>query len=369
MQPAVSNNECTRSHKIVEKLNAAAILQRVYVAVLEDLFALRKKGWEAEQLDTHFVNQRHSADNASEKMNIGWFYQMRAVMRELNEVGDFVSKTHPFEFLDLGCAPGGFSSYVLHKNPRCTGSGISLPSSLGGHAMHLNQRELSAKRFSMIEQDLLLYDLGRDVPGPRERSGASQLHPVPPAFTARFSLVILDGHALRTYKPAPAIAMGGHNEADKGYRDILLISQFILALSAVRQGGTIVAKLTHVECFPSAHLIYLLDVISDSLILHKPRTIHANRGTFYAIATGIGCGPLASEKERYVDGLRKLWRELKFGGADGRGRSMSLNDLDFVIPADDILGVYVHRLVELGKGVWATQAEALRSWFQRKGIL
>lgn len=181
-------------------------------------------------------------------------------------------------------------------------------------------------------------------------------------------MILLDGHALRIYRhplePTPEEYKFVHGV----YRDNLLISQLIIGLESVSPGGTLVMKLSHIECFPSAMLIYLLDHICDKLIVHKPRTMHANRGTFYVVAKGACNVHHAKARKQYLCGLRELLVELRSGGPEGRGRMLLLGDLDFVATVETILGDYLDRLIELGRGVWSTQVEGLGRLFRKKGI-
>ncbi|KAI0819604.1 hypothetical protein BC628DRAFT_1475255 [Trametes gibbosa] len=345
------------------KLCATAILARRLVDSLRELVALRQRGWEADGLDGHFETQRRTADGNQYSQNRYWYKTMKKVMGELDGAARAVRALGPLEFLDVGCAPGGFSAYVLQKNARASGVGISLPAAMGGYDLCLEPR-LGA-RFRFVARDILSYDLGRAEPCDNSLDGDGAF---PAELHARFGLVILDGHALRTYTPASAAAGDPPSFAHAAYRDALLVAQFVVALTAVQPGGTVVAKLSHVECHPAAQLVFLLDVLSEALVLHKPRAAHANRGTFYAVARGVGRGRGAAMAEGYLVGLRALWRELRCGGEGGRGRFLGQSDLDFVTTADAILDEHVDRLVELGDGVWQTQVEGLQYFFHRKGI-
>ncbi|KAH9846210.1 hypothetical protein C2E23DRAFT_853997 [Lenzites betulinus] len=350
------------------KLDAAAILARRPVASLQELMALKSKGWEVDELNNHFAHQRRSADSSRQQVNSYWYKTMQRVMGELDDAArHVVPSSGDLAFLDVGCAPGGFSRYILGKNTSASGIGISLPVALGGHDCFLEKYLLS--RFKYVEQDVLLYDLHED----------SSADAFLAALEASFDLVIIDAHALRTYTAAldtDAIAAAdpdpdahaARKSAHTAYRGALLIGQIIIALTTVSTGGTVVAKLSHADSFPAAQLIYLFDVLSDSLLLHKPRVAHTNRSTFYAIAKGVGQGRGADMKLAYLAGLRTLWRELRFGGPDGSGRILDPNDLDFVVTAETMLEDYVDRLVELGDGVWRTQVEGLQSFFRKKGI-
>ncbi|KAI8974610.1 hypothetical protein BD414DRAFT_181458 [Trametes punicea] len=290
---------------------------------------------------------------------------MRGVLGELDKAADVVPWSAPFTFLDIGCAPGGFSTYVLLKNKQASGVGISLPVSKGGHELALNAQ--LRERLHFIEEDILTYDLS---PARRSSEPANGIQwpgkPLPEECTRRYHLVMLDGHALRTY-PTSGVTPEETQLAHARYRDALLIGQFIIALTSVKRGGTLVVKLSHVECFPAAHLVHMLDSISCSLVLHKPRFAHTYRGTFYAIARGVGKGTAQLMAQR-LEGLQALWHELRFGGQSSEGRYMVTTDLDFVVTAETLLNAHLDRLIQLSRSVWSTQVIGLREFFHKKGI-
>jgi hypothetical protein len=141
-----------------------------------------------------------------------------------------------------------------------------------------------------------------------------------------------------------------------------------MGLLAVEIGGTVVLKLSKLESVRTARLLYMLDVISGSLSTCKPRSMHATRGTFYAIAKDIGFGSDPFRLPMIVDSLRRLWFELTYSGSDGSGRGLIQSDLDFIISADELAKGYLFRLIELGRTVWMTQASALHGFLRMKGI-
>ena len=296
------------------------------------------------------------------------------------------------------CAPGGFSTYILDKNPLAHGVGVTLPLASGGHPTQLAPRH--RKRYEFVYKDILRYDLlpshGAGLPARDAATAhAHMLQPIPEAWKRHFGLVLLDAHPLRTYRRAgppspehepegPPPEGGPSREEDPAhahtiYSGALFIAQLALALETLAPGGTLVLKLTHLEKFPAAHVLFLLDSISASLVVRKSHTTHTVRGTFYAVARGV-CGPSpgsrSSSGERgaeglrswYVAGLRALWAELWLGGEDGQGRRKRFDDLDFVVTTEMLLDAYVDRLVEFGRDVWATQVAGLRDLFRRKGV-
>ncbi|KAI0353447.1 hypothetical protein OH77DRAFT_1427519 [Trametes cingulata] len=344
------------------RLNARAILQRRDVKSLHELRWLRKLGWSEDSLDDAFRSQRHRADNPPPEAKYFWYDSMARIMRELDAEAHFILPSEPFEFLDVGCAPGGFSAHVLRTNPQARGVGLSLPESQGGHTFLLEP--IFWPRYEYVEQDMLEYDFR---PVQDNAQGHSDVGPtLPTAFLDRFQLVLLDGHPLRTYSPTP-----WPNQAAGAYTGALLISQLIIALSCVRSGGAIVVKLDHIEGCPAAQLLFLLQDISESLVVHKPRTMHASRASFYAIAKGVGAGEDATLlKEFYLEQLKALWYKLRYGGPGGGARGLTEADLDFVVSADDILDGEgnLDKLIGFGESVWAMQADGLRRFFGKKGM-
>jgi hypothetical protein len=134
----------------------------------------------------------------------------------------------------------------------------------------------------------------------------------------------------------------------------------IIALKSIKDGGTIVMKLSHPEWISTAQTLFLLDILSSHLNTYKPRIIHAKRGTFYAIARGVGHGPRGALKQQYIHQYEALWHSLAFGGDEGKGRKLTKDDLGFVVTYDELVEQYLERLAELGMDPWAVQTRALR---------
>jgi hypothetical protein len=165
----------------------------------------------------------------------------------------------------------------------------------------------------------------------------------------RFDVVLLDGHQLRK-----------HPSARPGDWDRLLVSQIIIGLQAAKQGATLVIKLADAEQVDTAKLLHMLDILSASLETFKPRYMHGTRGTFYAVAKGVGEGRGAARLLSLVDAFKELWVDLTIGGADGAGRALGEEDLHFIIGTAEVREAkHLDRLVELGRQVWAVQARAL----------
>ncbi|EGN99289.1 hypothetical protein SERLA73DRAFT_90613 [Serpula lacrymans var. lacrymans S7.3] len=315
-----------------------------------ELMKLKRKGWEAESLDHHFQQQRIVADNSGEKETRIWFIRMRGVLSEINDASRCIPAKREMSFLDVGCCPGGFTSYIMSTNRRATGVGISLEVESGGHESIISPKLM--KKFHIIYADLTYFRFTST------HYEDERLRDIPNCIREqRYDLILLDAHHLR--KQAKNVGWNYHR---------LQIAQLIIALMAIGDNGTIVMKLSNPHRDFPAQMLYMLDVLSLNLILCKPTSMHGNRGTFYAIAKGFGLGSQCTRSDVFLKGLQELWVQLTFGGEEGKGRYMKRGDLDFVVTMECLAEHYVDRLVDLCRGVWAVQAEALRNMFRRKGI-
>ncbi|KAF5372193.1 hypothetical protein D9758_005042 [Tetrapyrgos nigripes] len=341
---------------------------------LEYLLKLKRKGWEDKNLDNHFAKQRHVADTAGPMLNLTWYNKMQKLFGEIDSAARCIpdSGSGSFRFLDLGCCPGGFSAYILKKNSQATGVGVSLPVDQGGHECALEIELLN--RFTLHFADLTKYDL-RTIRQATMANGnliniagttvdaiqsylAIENELGACASSNKFDIILLDGHHLRT-----------NTNTIEWEIDQLLISQFVIALSYVRSGGTLVIKQTVFERYMTAKMIRLFDLLCERVETVKPLTMHANRGSFYLVAHGVGRGVEGHRQEEFLTKLKEIWEELTFGGQDGTGRFLNLEDFDFVVTTEELKdsersGEFLDKLVELGRKVWQGQIKGLEGLFR-----
>lgn len=126
-------------------------------ATFEDVTAHALNGTQPSERQLKALNAEHETDIH--------FQKCYGVMAELFEAHGYLSGFIPekgFKFLDLGCAPGGFSSYML-EDPRCrAGFGVSLPSTSGGFPMRLRCNNFFFQQGDLFEigpTDLLASDV------------------------------------------------------------------------------------------------------------------------------------------------------------------------------------------------------------------
>ncbi|KZP17577.1 hypothetical protein FIBSPDRAFT_911933 [Athelia psychrophila] len=298
----------------------------------------------------HTAHQKKLSDAPDLATQQAWFRGMKKVLEEIDEFVKCIPETVPLKFLDLGCCPGGFSSYILDKNPKASGVGISLDVEKGGHSFQLEEH--LQPRLELNFGDLTRYQLGpTTVQDPT-------LHYLPASLAASaFDLILLDGHPLRVDKS---------RTSSTSHR--LLISQLIIALGSISLSGTLIIKLSTPERVDTAKILYLLDILSLHLTCWKPVFMHATQPTFYAIAKGVGYGEYGYMFPNFLMGLQELWMDLTFGGAMGKGRKMEDGDLDFIIGKDALENGYKERLHQLAHPIWTVQAQSWKGWLATDGI-
>lgn len=82
------------------------------------------------------------------------FQKCYGVMAELFEIHKNMEGVIPdagFKFLDLGCAPGGFSCFLLEDHRCMTGFGVTLPSTSGGFPMRLRHPNFLLQQGDLFE--------------------------------------------------------------------------------------------------------------------------------------------------------------------------------------------------------------------------
>jgi hypothetical protein len=223
-----------------------------------------------------------------------------------------------------------------------------LPVADGGHEFSLEKHHRS--RFQLFNANLTYYQLGPTV------IDDGRLQSLPSDISmGSFDVVLLDGHQLRTQ--ASALPWDS---------DRLLISQLILGMQSVRNGGTIIMKLPMPHKPVSARILHLFDTTSYTTSRWKPYIMHANRGTFYAVAKGVGSGHGGHKFPVILEALKTLWVSLTFGGEEGLGRYMVPEDLDFLISMDDLVNHRLDWLTKFGYPLWKVQKTALEKLYGRK---
>lgn len=246
-------------------------------------------------------------------------YKMQNALLQMDRQSDFVPNGY---FLDLGCCPGGFSTYVLNKWPFARGVGVSLPVEHGGHSLAVPM-ELR-NRLVVIWADVTMFNLT-----PQLIHGYWDTSIFTPCSIPNrsFDFVMVDGH-----QPPCMIV---DDPRASWSRDRLLLSQLLTALRAVKPGGTLLAKLSLQVSVPLMERVVLalsrLSAVPVRAI--KPTSIYATAATFYILVQALDadrCSALA----RILEGL---WYFMTFSGPTGFGRGLIQSDLDLIATYSDVL--------------------------------
>ncbi|CAE6458062.1 unnamed protein product [Rhizoctonia solani] len=248
-----------------------------------------------------------------------YMHKMRFALQEMDGQHNFVPDG---SFLDLGCCPGGFSTYILGKYPNTRGMGISLPIEHGGHslAVPLNLRD----RLQVHWADITMFDHAPSLVQGFWDTSIFQTSPIP---KRAFDFVIVDGHQ------PPCMLVDDPRALWS--RDRLLVSQLLAALRAIKPTGTLFAKLSLQVSVPLMERIVLaLSRLTPFPIRAvKPTSIYATAGTFYVLLYA----PNPLQCYRLIRVLEGLWYFMTFSGPNGFGRRLTDSDMDQIATYPDVL--------------------------------
>jgi hypothetical protein len=192
---------------------------------------------------------------------------------------------HALVFLDIACAPGGFSQYLLDHFPASRGYGITLPAELGGFPIAV--RTFPMNRFKTCYFDLLS-------------------HPMSPPPTIPELVDVAIGDA--QYFPRSQEALEEYNGRKAGTvtggRLGLLLREFVIAFDSLREGGIFIFRFVvwekvHVNIL---RLFFLCFELFEDVKPFKSEYQHTADCTFYAVCSGF-------KKQRYFD--LKVYTQLK----------------------------------------------------------
>mmetsp|Transcript_5382 Transcript_5382/g.13011 ORF Transcript_5382/g.13011 Transcript_5382/m.13011 type:complete len:465 (-) Transcript_5382:102-1496(-) len=203
------------------------------------------------------------------------FQKCYGVISEIFEAHHSLDQELPqegFTFLDLGCAPGGFSSFLLN-DARCkNGFGVTLPSKVGGFPVRLKSDRYLVQRADLFElgpDDLL----------------ASDVH-----------ICICDAQYLRNETAWDAQYRGVRCRGKQHGVWALLCKQFWLAMTKLNAGGVLIfrfgwrddedlATVWYKKC--ALRLFSLLHDLFDVVNDVKSDHYNALQSSFYVCCTGF----------------------------------------------------------------------------------
>jgi 23S rRNA U2552 (ribose-2'-O)-methylase RlmE/FtsJ len=249
--------------------------------------------------------------------------------------------------LDMGMAPGGFTSAVLKTHPSATVRGITLPPETGGLKVILpNWRSDERVHIEFLDVTMLADEMGTPTTSIAvTHVDLANFSSHRPFLGEEFDLVFC-GAAVQRMQPRAAYR-------DSRERLRLTTSQLVLALQRVREGGSLVVLLHKPEAWDTIELINTFTRFSN-VCLFKPRRKHAVRSSFYLVATNV--------RSRNADAVsavniwRTKWETATFG------TDIALKTYLYM-PEDRVRSVleeFGMQLIALATPIWKIQAAGLR---------
>ena len=242
-------------------------------------------------------------------------------------------------FLDLGCAPGGFSKWMMERNRDAEGLGITLAPKDHGLGVSTHDWDPSLR----TQYHILQRDLTSSIPEIVGMSGEGQLDLVIAGAMYR------DENTAQTTSSTPS--EGGSPETSSppvppSLRNLLTLSQLIIILHTLRPGGSLI-MVSSLKPFPiTLALLFLLRNLFEDITPTKGKKLHRDRSSYYLVCRrfkGNEVDPgLLDRLESVVEELRAEssldaanepnWRALLLREEIGESeRELAGPDLDFVL--------------------------------------
>jgi 23S rRNA U2552 (ribose-2'-O)-methylase RlmE/FtsJ len=333
----------------LEALRKKVVRQRLASILTTSKFL---QGWEDPEGDRYWQHRREQSDAATKDTSKVFYDMTKQIAEEMQNKTNALTPgdlgVHPFRVLDLGMAPGGFTSGTLKHNPDAIAYGITLPPEVGGYKIWA---KLPAENVRYMDITMLAREFGVGTI-PTSHPDHSLFLTECPFADQRFQLIFCGGAILR-----------GHERSEHRQefeRTRLTTSQLILAMQRIIPGGTIVVLLRRPDTWDTAHLIYQFSLFAK-IKLFKPYKKHNIRSTFYLVAKGVKTDDASARTA--LDEWKKSWFRATFGGDDGTGEKDPEMDDDAVKKTLDSFGP---ELVKLANPVWKIQARALKKQDFRK---
>ncbi|KAH9925736.1 uncharacterized protein B0H18DRAFT_1119241 [Fomitopsis serialis] len=241
-------------------------------------------------------------------------------------------------FLDLGCAPGGFATWLL-QNTLMHGVGITLPpsASIPGISVQGSLQSL-APRFSVYEEDVCSIARGQST-----SINWDTTEHIPPAG---FDLVI-----------ANAAIMLAEGAVPRTKKIDLVYAQLLVALEHIAAGGTLVLSLWMRPFDWVIDIIAILRDSFDSVYAVKPR-YQAKTSFAYIVCQSYKAN--ADVKHLHLDHIRAIICYFN---------RTAIGDVDTIAlphPSEAVAGqAILTYVVELFTPVWERQYDAIRSNYDR----
>lgn len=174
------------------------------------------------------------------------------------------------KFLDLGCAPGGFSTWVLRKNEMSRGVGVTIGMEKNGWGLvQAGWEESMVEQYQYVEADIC-----DQVAWTTIQDKINGMHTCD---------LVIAGAIWRAQDPEKS---DGDLPANQAERTRLRISQLVLALRNLSEGGCLVAVMSLKPSAMTVTLLLLLKQNFERTVATKGKTLHRMRSSYYLVCQG-----------------------------------------------------------------------------------
>ncbi len=236
----------------------------------------------------------------------------------------------------MGCAPGGFSRWIIKNNPSCTGVGVTLSPEMGGFRMEYN----SPGRYEYFYQDITEnLDLI-----------CCQNNDADRGIGLQFDLCIA-GCVFRD--PEKDIINCDTQFLWSRKRQLLRYSQLLIALGNLQEGGTLILVFNLRPYLSQTEIICMLSCCFERLVPVKPKSVHAIRSSYYLV--GVNYKRDAAQKLNLLGRLRSALDLVRSIGIDLNFQQPLLLEGTY----DQIVKTWGSFVLEHYQIMWETHAKAI----------
>lgn len=268
------------------------------------------------------------------------------------------------QILDLCMAPGGFSHTALAANENATVCAVTLDPKMGGHDVMLRHGDFTGElHLEFMDVTMLAGEMGvTEYEIPLEHPEARKLN-YSRIFedVDEFDLVFCGGTPTRNHRQHRA----PYRDYVEGLR--LSVSQLVIALNHIREGGTIVMLMHRAETWTTCQLMYMLSKFSN-IRPFKPRCAHRTKSSFYLVATEVK--PDSAEAKDAVRRWKAIWKRFTLYPEGLHDITIAeLEDTDIAgEPVEVVLRKFGAQYVNKSRTIWLEQGEALKNapWMKKE---
>lgn len=230
-------------------------------------------------------DERRANQQASNQQ--AYFQKQFALIMKAIDSHSFFSAGRVSRFLDLGCAPGGFSRYILTENPKSFGQGITLPH----EKLTLNTSSFPAdarSRFECFKVDILDIDFSSGViPGEKANQRLNK-----------------DGYDLIIAGAFPTGQI-----VTQRIRALVAFAQLHAILIHLEAGGNCIFLLNTKVYLWIMEILVVLRTVFHTICSKKHPKIHADRSSAYFVCFGYKRVESQKVTEKVIAAMEELKRD------------------------------------------------------------